>query len=135
MWSVKRFFFSPFPTLCFPLCISVTGACLIKGVGAHGWVVRFCQPSVRSPSWSWLPRVVAPERLGHQNVSSNVSRMSLQNVSGTRMSRAPECLGHPTLSVCDEIFYFFFQLPDWLLALFVLLGSLFAISFCTMFHC
>ena len=34
------------PPLCFPLCISVTGACLLVGVGADGWVVRFCQPSV-----------------------------------------------------------------------------------------
>ena len=55
----------PSPPLAFLLCISVTGACLIKGVGAHGWVVRFCQPSVRSPSWSWLPIVVAPGCLGH----------------------------------------------------------------------
>ena len=35
------------------------------GQGAHGWVVRFCLPSVRSPSWNWLPIVVAPECLGH----------------------------------------------------------------------
>ena len=41
----------PSPPFCFPLCISVMGACLIKGMGAHGWVVRFCQPSVQSPSW------------------------------------------------------------------------------------
>ena len=34
-------------------------------MGAHGWVVRFGQPSVRSPSWSWLPIVVAPGCLGH----------------------------------------------------------------------
>ena len=53
----------PHPLL--SLCISVTGACLIKGMGAHGWVVRFCQPSVQSPSWSWLPIVVAPGCLGY----------------------------------------------------------------------
>ena len=35
------------------------------GVGAHGWVVRFCQPSVKSPSWSWLPIVEAPGCLGN----------------------------------------------------------------------
>ena len=52
-------------TLCFPLCISVTGACLLAGVGAHGWVVRFCQPLVQSPSWSWLPIVEAPGCLRH----------------------------------------------------------------------
>ena len=34
----------------FPLFISVAGACLLGGMGAHGWVVRFCQPSVQSPS-------------------------------------------------------------------------------------
>ena len=33
--------------LYFPLFISV--------IGAHGWVVRFCQPSMQSPSWSSLP--------------------------------------------------------------------------------
>ena len=53
---------SPF---CFPLCISVTGACLLVGMGAHGWVVRFCQPSMQSPSWSWLPIVKAPGCLRH----------------------------------------------------------------------
>ena len=37
----------------------------LGGVGAHGWVVRFVQPSVQSPSWSWLPIVVAPGFLGH----------------------------------------------------------------------
>ena len=26
---------------------------------------RFCQPSARTPSWSWLPIVVAPGCLGH----------------------------------------------------------------------
>ena len=29
------------PPLCFPLYISVTGACLLVGVGARGWIVRF----------------------------------------------------------------------------------------------
>ena len=52
--NLAVFFLPPFP-LYFPLFISVTGACLIEGVGAHGWFVRFCQPSVQSPSWSWLP--------------------------------------------------------------------------------
>ena len=31
-----------------------------RGVGAHAWVVRFCQPSVHSPSWSLLPIVEDP---------------------------------------------------------------------------
>ena len=73
MWSVYGFLFPPFPTLCFPLCISVTGACLIKGVGAHGWVVRFCQPSVQSPSWSWLPKMVAPGCPRHSTSTDSVS--------------------------------------------------------------
>ena len=45
--------------LCFPPCplycprfIIVTGACLLGGVGAHDWVVRFYQLSVHSPSFS-----------------------------------------------------------------------------------
>ena len=46
--------FPPIPSL-LPLFISVTGACLLEGMVAYGWVVRFCQPSVQSPSWSWLP--------------------------------------------------------------------------------
>ena len=35
----------------FPLFIRITGACLCRDVGAHNWFVRFCQPSVQSPSW------------------------------------------------------------------------------------
>ena len=35
-------------------------------VGAHGSFVRFSQPSVQSPSWSWLPIVEAPDVLGTQ---------------------------------------------------------------------
>ena len=56
----SSFLFPPVPTLSFPLCISVIGACLLRDVGAHGWVFRFCQPSVQFPSWSWLPIVEAP---------------------------------------------------------------------------
>ena len=63
--AFSGFLFPPFPTLCFPLCISVMGACLLGGVGAHGWVARFCQPSVQSLSWSWLPIVEAPGSLRH----------------------------------------------------------------------
>ena len=53
------------------------------GVGAHGWVVRFGQPSVRSPSWSWLPIVVAPGCLGHptSTVSERRSCLMLLNVT------------------------------------------------------
>ena len=70
----------PSPQLVSPLCISVTGACLIKGVGAHCWVVWFCQPSVRSPSWSWLPIVVAPACLGHPTSTVSVRATKLFNV-------------------------------------------------------
>ena len=48
------------PPLYFLLFISVMGTCLLGSVGAHGWVVRLCQPSVQSPSWGWLPIVEAP---------------------------------------------------------------------------
>ena len=48
--------FSLPPPLYFPLFISVTGACLLEGVGAHGWFARFCQQSVQTPSWCWLPK-------------------------------------------------------------------------------
>ena len=61
------------PPLCFPLCISVTGACLLVGVGAHGWVVRFCQPSMQSPSWSWLQIVEAPGCLRHSTCTERRS--------------------------------------------------------------
>ena len=67
------------PTLCFPLCISVTGACLLAGMGAHGWVVRFCQPLVQSPSLSWLPIVEAPGCLRHP--TSTERRSCLFNLS------------------------------------------------------
>ena len=47
------------PPLYFPTFICVMGACLQGGMGAHGWFVRFFQPSVQSPSWSWLRIVEA----------------------------------------------------------------------------
>ena len=56
MWSVQQFFFSHPPPPYFLLFISMMGACLRGGVGAHGWIVRFCQPLVQFPSWSWLPK-------------------------------------------------------------------------------
>ena len=64
------------PSLPHPLLSTVTGACLlfhcdgclsmwrVLSSQGHGWVVRFCQPLVRSLSWSWLPIVVAPGCLG-----------------------------------------------------------------------
>ena len=55
MWSVQQFF-SSHPPPYFLLFISIMGACLCGGVGAHGWIVRFCQPLVQFPSWSWLPK-------------------------------------------------------------------------------
>ena len=56
------------PSLPHPLLSTVyqcDGCLSYLGCGAHGWVVRFGQPSVRSPSWSWLPIVVAPGCIGH----------------------------------------------------------------------
>ena len=47
------------PPLYFPPFICVMGACLQGGMGAHGWFVRCFQPSVQSPSWSWLRIVEA----------------------------------------------------------------------------
>ena len=38
---------------------------LRMSVRAHGWFVRFSQPSVQSPSWNWLSIVEAPGCLGH----------------------------------------------------------------------
>ena len=49
---------------------------LLGGVGAHGWVVRFCQPSVQSPSWSRLPIVEAPGCLGHPTSKERRSCLS-----------------------------------------------------------
>ena len=34
-------------------------------MGAHGWVVRFYQPSVQSPSRSWIPIMKALRFLRH----------------------------------------------------------------------
>ena len=42
----------PRPSALYFICM--VGACLQGGMGAHGWVVRCFQPSVQSPSWSWL---------------------------------------------------------------------------------
>ena len=68
--------FCSLPSPPFAFCC-VMGACLIKGVGAHGWVVRFWQPSVWFPSWSWLPIVVAPGCLGHPTSTDSVSATKL----------------------------------------------------------
>ena len=53
------------PTLCFLLCISVTGACSSRGRGGSWLGCQVCQPLVQSPSWSWLPIVEAPGCFGH----------------------------------------------------------------------
>lgn len=48
----------PFPPLLSPStfqCLSVIcvmSACLLRIMGAHGWVFRICQPLGQSPSWS-----------------------------------------------------------------------------------
>ena len=49
----------PFPPS-FHCLFSVMGAVSLSCVGAHGWVVRICQPWEKSPSRSWLPIVEAP---------------------------------------------------------------------------
>ena len=67
MCGVFSSFCSLPPTLCFPLCISVTGACFFFSRGRGGsWLgCQVCQPSVQSPSWSWLPIVEAPGCVRH----------------------------------------------------------------------
>ena len=56
MWSVPL----PNPSdLYFPPFICMVGACLQGSIGAHGWVVRFYQPSVQSSTWSWPRKVKA----------------------------------------------------------------------------
>ena len=56
----SNFLFPPFPTLCFPLCISVMGACLLGVLGLMAGLSGFA-----SHQWSWLPIVEAPGCLGH----------------------------------------------------------------------
>ena len=67
------------PSLPHPLLSTVYHLSYL-GCGAHGWVVRFCQPSVQSPSWSWLPIVVAPGSLGHPTSTVSVRATKLFNL-------------------------------------------------------
>ena len=66
------------PSLPHPLLSTVyqCDECL-SYLGRGGVVVRFCQPSVWSPSWSWLPIVVAPGCFGHptSTVSDRVTKL------------------------------------------------------------
>ena len=55
-------FLPSLPTLCFPLCISVTGACPFWG---HGGSWLGCQVLPAIGHWSWLPIVEAPGCFGH----------------------------------------------------------------------
>ena len=71
------------PSLPHPLLSTVCqcdGCLSNKGMGPHGWVVRLCQPSVQSPSWSWLPVVVAPGCLGHPTSIDSVTATKLFTV-------------------------------------------------------
>ena len=52
-------FHLPSLTPLFSILSNVKGAWLLGDGEAHGWVVRFCQPLVQSPFWSWLPIVEA----------------------------------------------------------------------------
>ena len=68
------------PSLPHPLLSTVyqcDGCLSYLGRGAYGWVVRFCQPLVRSPSWSLLPIVVAPGCLGHPTSTVSVRATKL----------------------------------------------------------
>ena len=70
MLCVSAVFVPSFPhPLLSKLSIGVTDARLLSGVGAHGWLVRFCQSSVQSPPWGWLPIVEALGCLGHPTLA------------------------------------------------------------------
>ena len=73
--------FPTFPTFRVPLCISVMGARLLRGVGAHASVVRFCQPLVYSRCWSWLPIAEAPGCLGHPTSTKRCSCLLFVSIS------------------------------------------------------
>ena len=47
VWSMKQLLPSPLP-----LYFSTVPLFIRVGVGAHDWVVKFCQPAVQSPSRS-----------------------------------------------------------------------------------
>ena len=57
------------------------------GMGAHGWVVRFCQPSVQSPSWSWLPIVEAPGCLGYPTSTGQRSCLAQKSSEGKKIQK------------------------------------------------
>jgi len=62
--------FSPhFPPPIFSTVYQCDGACLLGCVGVLGRVVRFCEPLLQSPSWSWLPIVETPECLTYPTSS------------------------------------------------------------------
>ena len=67
--------FPPFPLL--STVYQCDGCLSSQGRGAHGWFVRFCQLSVQSPSWSWLPIVVASGCLRHTTSTESVSATKL----------------------------------------------------------
>ena len=71
------------PSLPHPLLSTVyqCDRCLSYLVRGGSWLgCQFCQPSVRSPSWSWLPIVVAPGCLGHptSTVSVRMTKLFIQ---------------------------------------------------------
>ena len=74
VWQEEGAFYgerAPFLVL-LPFTLSVWWVPVFKGgMGVHGWVVRCFQPSVQSPSWSWLQIVEA------LNVNLEMSRWCL----------------------------------------------------------
>ena len=72
-------------------------------MGCIGWVVRFCQPSVQSPSWCWLPIVKAPEHLrGTQPPLSNVIYGNLDNILEIRTDSCQIMWNKLNIWVCEH---------------------------------
>ena len=72
-----------FSTLCFPLCISVTGAHLLEGVGrrAGSWLGCQVVPAIgQSPSWSSLSMMEAPGCLRQPTSTERLSCLDLSNM-------------------------------------------------------
>ena len=79
------------PSLPHPLLSTVyqSDGCLSYLGRGGSWLgcPGFCQPSVRSPSWSWLPIVVAPGCLRHPTSTVSVWATKLFTVNNILLMR------------------------------------------------
>ena len=108
-WAFRGFCSLPPPSL-LSTVYQCDGCMSSRGHGGSWLGCQVCQPSLQSPSWSWLPIVEAPGCLGHPTSAEQRSCLMKKNNDYGKVENCMEkilCNNFEECSVTSNAFYMY----------------------------